>query len=76
MDPVEARIHFTARGRTNSAPTDDLMISHEGFFVSANTPFKGGGRNESDGGICFLTGQRKGTCQCKECVNRRAKRES
>src|SRR5438034_4818787 len=63
MDATEARIHFTAIGRTNFERTDDLTISHEGFFVSANTPFKGGSRNDGDGGICFLTGQRRGTCQ-------------
>jgi hypothetical protein len=74
MDPTEAQIHFTAIGRKNSEPDEEFAVSYEGLFSSANKPFTIGGRNDSDGGFCFLTGQRKGICQCAECANRRAKR--
>jgi hypothetical protein len=73
-DPTEAQIHFTAIGRRNVEPTDETAISFEEVFASGNKPFTVGGRNDGDGGFCFLTGQRQAACKCGEHIDRRARR--
>jgi hypothetical protein len=64
---------FRAIGRMTSQETTDAdaNVAWEGFFTSANGPFKGGGRNDRQGAICFLTGQPKEICECAEHANRR-----
>lgn len=66
--------YFRAVGQRSYESPDQLAITHEGFFKPANERFTSGGRNDSDSGICFLTGQAKAACLCLECTNRRGNR--
>jgi hypothetical protein len=62
---------FRAIGRVTQQETADadVNVAWEGFFTSANGPFKGGSRNEGQGATCFVTGQPKEVCECTEHAN-------
>lgn len=70
---AEPTTFFRAIGRvTLQEITDaDANVAWDSVFTSANRPFKGGGRNDRQGAICFLTGQAKEVCECVEHTNRR-----